>query len=405
MPMDNNKLIARFQELTLFPDDRLFSIYQTVTGEVSSNRHQVIRDLAVNENVTWSYETNPEDAAKADGIKDLIKYFPRIFSKSWNYTHCSWKRDIDRVYDVSDEKIVMFKNPHRLKADMLWFINWYSVLLGADADREKECQTAGEAFLKFKDRFFTLVDKTVVDTFTLNIAMDACSAIANENGASEQVCVVSGYAESVRRYIVSTSSDKCSGGDFDGNNEEHRAKIMEKISPMMEERVVDEDIPGMPDLNTHLGGLPTDSVPDVEEAPTVQTTTEDVVTQENAHLSVKIIKDVEEAKQIRETLDNFASIGATRKIAINKITKNSWKKFRKEHGLGGRCEVYVKSDPGVNPKQNKCFKYCVGHVCDESYEGCEPDMMPTGNGEGDEVPTGTFSSVYPYGEVIIIALN
>jgi len=396
MPMDNNKLIARFQYLTLFPDDRLFSIYQTVTGEVSSNRHQVIRDLAVNEDVTWSYETNPEDAAKADGIKDLIKYFPRIFSKSWNYTHCSWKRDIDRVYDAPDDKIVMFKNPHRLKADMIWFINWYSVLLGADADREKECQTAVEAFLKFKDRFFTLVDKSVVDTFTLNIAMDACSAIANENGGDlgTSVCVVSGYAESVRRYMVSTSSDKCSGGDFDGNNEEHRAKIMDKISPIMEERVVDEDIPGMPD-----------SVPDVEEAPTVQTTNEDVVTQENAHLSVKIIKDVEEAKQIRETLDNFASIGATRKIAINKITKNSWKKFRKEHGLGGRCEVYVKSDPGVNPKQNKCFRYCVGHVCDESYEGCEPDMMPTGNGEGDEVPTGTFSSLYPYGEVIIIALN
>ena len=82
----------------------------------------------------------------------------------------------------------------------------------------------------------------------------------------------------------------------------------------MEERVVDEDIPGMPDL-------PTDSVPDVEEAPTVQTTNEDVVTQENAHLSVKIIKDVEEAKQIRETLDNFASIGATRKIASTRLPK------------------------------------------------------------------------------------
>ena len=201
MPMDNNKLIARFQELTLFPDDRLFSIYQTVTGEVSSNRHQVIRDLAVNEDVTWSYETNPEDAAKADGIKDLIKYFPRIFSKSWNYTHCSWKRDIDRVYDAPDDKLLCSK----ILTDLRQICSGSSIgilfFLAPTPDREKECQTAVEAFLKFKDRFFTLVDKSVVDTFTLNIAMDACSAIANENGGDlgTSVCVVSGYAESVRR--------------------------------------------------------------------------------------------------------------------------------------------------------------------------------------------------------------
>ena len=180
MPMDNNKLIARFQQLSLFPDEKLFAMWQKVTGEVSDNRHQVIRDIAVNEDITWSFETNPTEAAKADGLKDLMSLFPKIFQSKFNYTQVSWKRDIDRVFDFPDDELVFFKRPGNLNEDMLEFSKWFFELLGPEPTREREQQIASRALTKFRDIMFFVIDKSLVDKFNMNIAMDALSAMGNE---------------------------------------------------------------------------------------------------------------------------------------------------------------------------------------------------------------------------------
>ena len=308
--MDNNKLIQRFQELTLFPDDRLFQIYEQVTGEVSTNRHQVIRDLAVNEHVTWSYETNPQDAAKADGMKDLMAFFPKVFSKEWSYTLCSWKRDIDRVFDFPDNKLVFFKRPTNLQADMTKFAKWFFQLLGPEPTREKEQQVAGEALAKFKDMIFFVVEKSLVDQFALNIAMDALSAIANDPSTdlNTEVCVTSGYCEQVRRYMISVGEEKRENCPYDPGSDEHITKMMDIVSPHLKERSTppapapppppaeEAPVPGMPDLNTHLGGLPTEeadpneAVLEVEEA-VIQTAPLEQVPDADAHLSLKVVSD------------------------------------------------------------------------------------------------------------------
>ena len=394
--MDNNKLIARFQELTLFPDDRLFEIYQHVTGEVSTNRHQVIRDLAVNAKVTWSYEMNPKDAAMVDGIKELMKCFECIYSKSWNYTHCSWKRDIDRVYEVADDKIILLKNPGNTKKDMTEFAVWWSELLGPEPTRERECSLADEAFIKFKDMFFYEINRSLVDTFTLNIALDACSAIANDPSLQigNGVSVVGGYCEAVRRYMVSTALDADNGGDYDATNEEHRSKMMEQVSPMLSAfpdsptpPPEPDDVPGMPDLNTHLGGLPDEADPnevviDVEEA-VIQTTPLEQVPDQDAHLSLKIVGDGAKVKrkEYRDMIDTY------KEIPINKIAPYSWRTCREEHDLTGRCAIFIKRNPGTK-KQNMCFKYKEGHICEEGWEGSfATEFGPC--------------SLHPYGEVIV----
>ena len=433
MPMDNNKLIARFQELSLFDDEKLFSLWKEVTGEVSDNRHQVIRDIAVNENVTWKVAFNPAAAAKADGLKELMTLFPKIFQSKFNYTQVSWKRDIDRVFDFPDDELVFFKRPDKLNEDMLTFSKWFFELLGPESGREREQQIASRALTKFRDIMFFVIDKSLVDKFNMNIAMDALSAMGNDKSSSlrhdQQVVVNSGYCEAVRRYIVAVNAED----PHDPENDEHVEKMMDLVGPMLSVReepaptpladaLAPDDVPGMPDLNTHLGGLPTDDVPgsgecflpagdipgmpmlnaqnaaaqemnpnevvlDVEEA-VIQTAPDEVVPDTDAHLSVKVIRPTADAPSSISRSKYRDMIGTYTEMPINKITTSSWRKCRKEHNLEGRCSVFIKKNPGT-PKQNKCFKYKTGHVCDANYEGVLPGQM------------GPLS-LHPYGEVIIV---
>ncbi len=384
MPMDNNKLIQRFQELTLFPDDRLFQIYEQVTGEVSTNRHQVIRDLAVNEHVTWSYETNPEDAAKADGLKDLMTYFPKVFNKSWTYTLCSWKRDIDRVFDFPDNKIVFFKKPTNLQADMKKFADWFFQLLGEEPTREKEQQVAGEALAKFKDMIFFVVEKSLVDQFAMNIAMDALSAIANDPRTEPnlEVCVTSGYCEQVRRYMISIGEENARETDkHDPSNDVHIKNMMDIISPHLKERST-PPAPAPPPPPAEEAD-PNEAVLEVEEA-VIQTAPLEQVPDADAHLSLKIVSDPLRTKRKEYQSANLHY----KQIRTDQITATSWKKCRATHNLTGRCAIFIKRIP-ANTKQNMCFKYKEAHLCDGSYEGCAFD------------PIFGHSSLHPYGEVIV----
>ena len=398
MPMNNNKLIARFQELSLFDDEKLFSLWKEVTGEVSDNRHQVIRDIAVNEDVNWSFETNPAEAAKADGLKELMSLFPKIFQSKWSYTQVSWKRDIDRVFDFPDDELVFFKQPGQLQEDMLTFSKWFFELLGPEPTREREQQIASRALTKFRDIMFFVIDKSLVDKFNMNIAMDALSAMGNDKSSEQfngQVVVNSGYCEAVRRYIFAVKAED----PHDPANDEHVEKMMDLVGPMLTEReetggaTGEEDVPGMPDLNTHLGGLPTEEmnpnevVLDVEEA-VIQTAPDEVVPDTDAHLSVKVIRPTADTPSSISRSKYRDMIGTYTEMPINKITTSSWRKCRARFCLEGRCSVFIKKNPGT-PKQNKCFKYKTGHVCDANYEG---------------VLTGQMGplSLHPYGEGIIV---
>jgi hypothetical protein len=453
----NTTLANRTAQLTRLPLETLKQVYRGVYGAdaVCPNPKTMIKQLVKNEDIEWR-TTNKDSDVKEEitqmndwkMLTEILKLTQKS-SQSHNqgaqeFTSLSMKMFLDSIFKVPVDKVIMWKEGG-FEASVSVFLEHLSETCPNPSDAQHK---ASQLLQDFKDKVFVLVDKNIHRMIQHNLITDSCSACSLHGGTPPDT--VGGYVQLC--HILSDAFNRPENHDYWQASYEGRRKIQSDANdyvapeitteiPQMvcsvdmsvggapvtvaeatggatgEENpnlVYDEDVPGMPDLNTHLGGLPTDdddppdlistisSVPDVEEAPPVETTTADVVTEENAHLSVKIIANAsEEALKVR-----MLAMGAVpprmRQIKVNKITKNSWRKFRKEHNLGGRCEVYVMCDPGVLPKQNKCFRYCVGHVCDEGWEGSEPDMMPTGNGEGDEVPTGSFSSVYPYGEVYII---
>ena len=127
-------------------------------------------------------------------------------------------------------------------------------------------------------------------------------------------------------------------------------------------------------------------IPDIEEAPEEQ----EAIPPSSALPVVKVITDVDEAKNIKENVGSLMFPSQYRQIALSEITKSSWSKIRKTHNLKGRYHIYIDSDPGTNPRQNTAIKYTEGHCVDESFEG------------GVIGEFGMYMSYHPYGDVYLV---
>ena len=443
--LSNTELARRTLQLSKLPTDVLKRIYRGVYGQnaVCPNPKTMVKQLVKNDEIEWSDKDTNDVKEEIQNLNDwqLLKKIIRIATKCHSgldanqneYTSLGFKMFLDQVFKVPDDKVLLWREGGFTKSVGQFLTYLSSECPNGPDDAEAR---ASEMLQAFKDKVIITCSKSLHATICHNFISDAGSALSHHGGnpperigGPNQVIHMLSHAMSLPEYhrfndayknpaeqkklgqemldyvapdMLTEDTDVAKmvcvmeadiGGGGSGNNYAVQSVQMTGgASGPPQEDVVEED---PPDLISAIS-----SVPDVEEAPPVETTTADVVTPENAHLSVKIVQNTSaEAKELRYPTANSHM---TRHIAINKITSNSWRKFRKEHNLTGRCEVYVMSNPGVMPKQNKCFRYKVGHVCDEGWEGAEPDMMPTGNGEGDEVPTGSFSSIFPYGEVYII---
>ncbi len=143
----------------------------------------------------------------------------------------------------------------------------------------------------------------------------------------------------------------------------------------------EDECPDTPLVNSHI--------PDIEEAPQEPVQQEATPPPNRPDPVVKVITDEVEKTNIKENVGTLMFPNTYRQIMTGELTKQSWAKIRKAHNLKGRWEIYVNTNPGDNPKQNKHIKYKSPHFVEPTFEGAYPCE-------------GLHVSDHPYGDIYLV---
>ena len=412
MPNNNQKisnaeLAERLRTLQRLPDEQLNKLFTDIyKKDPPSNRKMLIRALVETDQISWQKSDTEEETLQivkqmkaSNELRRLMKVVFAVNQTDNAYTYLTLKKMIDFIYEVPDDELVLLNQG--TQSNLKDFFAWLQEATGDNPNNLDKVSIEGKE--KFKEMIFITAKQDIINKVLQNICMDATSVLRNE-GTVPQGDIVGGYYRCVDAFCSYITSDaymvapdesrfspELTGEDFATGVSV--SVVSDEGDPA--ETPTEETVPGMPDLNTHLGGLMDGVDESGLDAPA------DFLP---LHKQVWVIKANESQEAADKVADIKSKVGTLmfpneyRQIQVNQITAKSWKKCRKQVDITGRCEIYIKTDPG-STQQNTAITYKHGHFCDASWEGAYadgPSHSPMGV-EGKQ-----YVSDHPYGQLIIL---
>jgi len=133
-----------------------------------------------------------------------------------------------------------------------------------------------------------------------------------------------------------------------------------------------------------------DDTPEPEPAPAPEPEPEPAPAAQQEPEAKFISDDTEIKEFIKEAGGTLLIPTKYRQVKSSELTPSSWTRFRKQHNLQGRWSIYIETNPEIK-KQNKAFKYKVGHCAESTWDGVYEE--------------GGFSLTdYPFGNIYIVRI-
>ena len=391
---DQKHRLMAFNALKMLPDEMLVGYYEKVTeqsakgkgkkslirGIIDSGKFQI--EVAKSEEDAETRHQKIQDTARFKHVLKLLKDLPTnehtIDDGEYNTPESLRMTYRDIFPDTPDDVIPMFAP--RLTQNILDIVKFVK----KSSDEGKDVSDiSGECLERYK-KCFRLMKKDDVQCViaTIEATADHLREITPGKTAHPD-CHIGHLVDALYSYEVDTfSKDRVVGnpGNFELNvmtaGNPNSDKTIGEDPEFLKPEDECDDTPIVPGMSGH--------VPDIE--PVQQ---EAVPPPNRPDPVIKVITDDEEKKNIKQNVGTLMFPSEYRQIHSGELTKQSWAKVRKTFKLTGRWEIFIKSDVGTNPKQNKYLKYRSPHFVDETFEGAYPCE-------------GLHVSDYPYGDIYLI---
>jgi len=376
--ISNEEMAQRLNALQIMPETALKQIWQSVFPDtpMPGNKKYVYKKLVKADCISWQTGDNDEALKEAklikenDNVKTLLSVVQEIGRGTDKYTTLTLKKVIDTLYEVPDDEMVIWKGSYY--ANIIEFMTWFKSKCDESFDWVKEHPQI--VLNKFQSVMFTTIPKETHSMMLSNIIDDSLSVI-KKTGNSSGIPGVSGYC-----HIVDVMSKGMMKPENRADDEASQVVLFNRVCP-------DLQYDDLHHSNIHLvtqhetqeeAEAFSQSVPanfDTTIAPNEEQTggATGMPSNEAPYRPIVVIDDAETKKLIKSQVGSLMFPSEYRQINISDITKKSWAKLRKVHKIKGRCEIYIKTNPGENPKQNTALTYNYPHCVDHTWEGAYSD--------------------------------
>lgn len=391
-----HRLMA-FNALKMLPDEMLVSYFEKVTsqsakglgkkslirGIIDSGKFQI--EVAKSEEDAETRHKRIQDTSRFKHVLKLLMNLPTnehtIDDGTYNTPESLRMTYRDIFPDTPDDLIPMFAP--RLAKNILDIIKFVKK---SDDEGKNVDDISSEGLERYK-KCFRLMNKDDVQCviYTIEQTSDHLRELTPGQSAHPD-CHLGHIIDALSRFEIDTfNKDRVVGnpGSFELN-------VMTAGNPNSDQPIGEDpefqkpedecdDTPIVPGMSGHI--------PDIEPVEPVQQ--EAVPPPNTPDPVIKVITDEEEKKNIKENVGTLMFPSDYRQIHSGELTKQSWAKVRKTFNLTGRWEIYIKTDVGTNPKQNKYLKYRSPHFVEPTYEGAYPCE-------------GLHVTDYPYGDIYLV---
>ena len=402
--ISNEEMAQRLHALQIMPETALKQIWQSVFPDtpMPGNKKYVFKKLVKADCISWQTGNNDEAVKEAklikenDNVKTLLSVVQDIGMGTQKYTTLTLKKVIDALYEIPDDEMVVWKGSYF--ANIIEFMSWFKSKCDESFDWVNEHPQI--VLNKFQSVMFTTIPKETHKMMLTNIIDDSLSVIKS-TGNSSGIPGVSGYC-----HIVDVMSKGMMKPENRADTEPVQKALFDRVCPDLqsddlhhsnihlvtqhetqeEAEAFSQSVPAAFDTTIAPNETTNQEQTTNEEQTGVASAATGMPSNEAPYRPIVVIDDAETKKLIKSQVGSLMFPSEYRQITISDLTKKSWTKLRKVHKIKGRCEIYIRTNPGENPKQNTALTYNYPHSVDHTWEGAYSDD----NGWHTNHPYGTI---------------